>query len=74
VVDSKTFEAAALDSMNMKSNKQPSIDISRFSPEDRKLFAKFVKDLLKDNKWMLLEEAQRYAYQQICFKSMEDMD
>jgi hypothetical protein len=60
--------------MKKKSNKQSSIDISRFSPEDRKLFARFVKDLLRDNNWMLLEEAQRYAYQQVCFKSMEDMD
>jgi predicted P-loop ATPase len=53
---------------------QPSIDISALSPEDQQLFARLVQYLLEDNKWMLLEEAQRYAYQQVCFESIEELD
>lgn len=53
---------------------QPLVGISELSPEDRLLFGYLVNDLLNDNKWMLLEEAQGYAYQQVCFKSIEDLD
>jgi hypothetical protein len=42
--------------------------------EEYQLFCDLVHNLLKDNEWMLLEEAQRYAYQQVCMKSMEDID
>jgi hypothetical protein len=39
--------------------------------EERQKFCKLVHDLLRDNKWMLLEEAQRIAYQQVCVESVE---
>jgi hypothetical protein len=54
--------------------KQPPVDTSQLTPEDLQLFGKLVHDLLKDNKWMLLEEAQTIAYQQVCIKSLEEID
>ena len=52
---------------------QPAIDIDELSPEDRQLFLRLVECLLEDNSWMLPEEAQIYAYQQICFRNIEQL-
>lgn len=56
------------------SAEQPHLDINELSPEDRQLFVRLVQYILEDNQWMLLEEAQRYAYQQICFNNIEEFD
>jgi hypothetical protein len=39
-------------------------DYNALNPEERQKCCKLVHDLLGDNKWMLLEEAQRISYQQ----------
>jgi hypothetical protein len=52
----------------------PPVDINQLSPNDRQLFGKFVHGLLRDNKWMFLEEAQRISYQQVREKSMDEFD
>jgi hypothetical protein len=54
-------------------NVHPAINISELSPEDRQLFITLVEYLLEDNTWMLPEEAQLYAYQQICFRNLEQL-
>lgn len=59
--------------MSDNPSEQPAIDINELSPEDRQLFARLVEYLLEDNSWMLPEEAQMYAYQQICFRNIEDL-
>lgn len=51
---------------------QPMPDYKDLIPEERQKFGKLVHDLLRDNKWMLLEEAQRIAYQQVCVESVEE--
>jgi hypothetical protein len=53
---------------------QPPVNTSQLTPEDLLLLGKLVHDLLKNNKWMLLEEAQRIAYQQVSIKSLEEFD
>lgn len=54
---------------------QPPVDTSQLTPEDLQLFGRFVHDLLKNNRWMLLEEAQMIAYQQqVCVQSLEGID
>ena len=55
-------------------NVYPAIDISELSPEDRQLFIALVEYLLEDNAWMLPEDAQLWAYQQICFRNIDQMD
>ena len=52
---------------------QPMPDYNALIPEERQKFCKLVHDLLRDNKWMLLEEAQRIAYQQVCVESVEEL-
>jgi hypothetical protein len=54
-------------------NEQHDVDLSGFSPEERQLFITLVEYLLEDNSWMLPEEARMYAYQQICFRNIEQM-
>ncbi len=54
-------------------NKHPAIDIDELSLEDRQLYIRLVEYLLEDNTWMLPEEAQLYAYQQICFRNIEQL-
>ncbi len=46
-------------------------DYDALIQEEQKKFCKLVHDLLRDNKWMLLEEAQRIAYQQVCVEDVE---
>jgi len=54
---------------------QPMTDYRTLVPEEyRTLFNKLVHDLLKDNNWMLPEEAEKYAYQQVCMMSIENLD
>jgi hypothetical protein len=60
--------------MKKTSHTQPMPDHNALIPEERQKFCKLVHDLLRDNKWMLLEEAQRIAYQQVCVESVEDTD
>ena len=59
----------------MKPIKPAYSDIERYvtRDEERQLFCKLVHDLLSDNKWMLLEEAQRIAYQQVCVESVDNL-
>jgi hypothetical protein len=59
--------------MKMTSCSQPMPDYNDLIPEERQKFGKLVHDLLRGNKWMLLEEAQRIAYQQVCVESVEDL-
>jgi hypothetical protein len=40
---------------------QPPVDTSQLTPEDLQLFGKLVHELLKNNKWMLPEEAKIIA-------------
>ena len=67
----KTTRARNRPEMLHSSSEQSSIDISELSPEDRQLFVKLVDYLLEENEWMAVEEAQRYAYQQLCFRNIE---
>jgi len=60
--------------MQKNSGEQPSIDISELSPEEQQMFAKIVEYLLEENEWMVVEEAQRFAYQRIAFKNIEYLD
>lgn len=55
-------------------NVHPAIDIRELSPDDRQLFIRLVEYLLEDNAWMLPEEAHLYAYQQICFRNIDQLD
>lgn len=60
--------------MQKISCKQPMPDYKALNPEEYQLFCILVHDLLKDNKWMLLEEAQRIACQQVSVKSSEGIE
>ena len=54
---------------------QPMPEYTSIIPaEQYRLFCLLVHEILNDNNWMLLEEAQRYAYQQVLFKNMQDID
>jgi hypothetical protein len=50
---------------------QPPVDYKSLCSEDRLLFGKYVHNLLTQNKWISLEEAQRQAYQMVCAKRLD---
>ena len=50
--------------------KQPPVDISQLTPEDRQFFGKYIHDLQAKDKWITLEEAQYQAYQMVCVKTL----
>ena len=52
----------------------PPVDFKSLSSEDRQLFGKYVQNLLLQNKWISLDEAQRQAYKMLCDKGLEGID